>query len=214
MPSNTTSHTHADTGELAGTRRPSAIRRPHAEGSPTHKYTAAAWIAGGALWVSAGLLYAQAGWRFRASAITWLAADLLVVAGLLGLLRLRPHESSRAATTALVTALTARMLFATAEVSGLVAGTENETLLPIAALLTAVSSIAYGTLARHADRQLSAASVSMGVYFFAVMMPFLAITGETNSLAIAGWGIPTALMGLAVRHRRRRGHDRNSPTAN
>lgn len=198
MTSNTTSNTHQETGELAGTPYENSSGRDPAGGSPNRKSIAGVWIAGGALWVSAGLVYAESGWRFRAGSVTWLAADLLVIAGLLGLLRLQPHGSSRGATTALVTALAARVLFATAEVSGLVAGTENETLLPIAGLLTAVSSIAYGTLARGSDRRLRTASVVMGLYFVVVMVPFPAIAGETNSLAIAGWGIPAVLIGLTV----------------
>ena len=198
MTSNTTSPTHPETVEIEGTTYENTSRRDPPGGSPNRKSAAAAWIAGGALWVSAGLLHAESGWRFRASSVTWLVADLLLIAGLLGLLRLRLHGSSRGATTALVTALAARVLFATAEVSGLVAGTENETLLPIAALLTAVSSIAYGTLARRSDRGLGTASVVMGLYFVVVMVPFPAIAGETNSLAIAGWGIPAVLLGLTV----------------
>ncbi len=180
-------------------RHRSRRHAPHGHGGRHHRYSPANWtrLDRGALWIAAGLLYAESGWRFRASSAVWLATDVVLAAGLVGLMVLRPHGPSRGAAVALIAALAARVLFAAAEVSGLVTGTENDVLLPMAALLTALSSVAYGAFARLADRRLRVASTVMGLYFFAVMLPF-AITGEPNSLAIGGWGIPAALIGLAI----------------
>ncbi len=193
MTSNTAPHTHHLATDIAGTVHTGTAD----DTTATRRRTGLAWTVGGALWIAAGLLYAESGWRFRASSAVWLAADVVLAAGLVGLMVLRPHGPSRGAAVALIAALAARVLFAAAEVSGLVTGTENDILLPMAALLTALSSIAYGALARLADRRLRVASVVMGLYFFAVMLPF-AIAGEPNSLAIGGWGIPAALIGLAI----------------
>lgn len=212
MTSNAMPHTKQRSSELAGMPYNDTSLRGPAGGSPPRRIIGAAWIAGGALWVAGGLLYADSGWRFGVSSLTWLAADLFLVAGLIGLWFLRPHGSSRPAAVALAMVLAGRVLFASAEVGGFVAGTEIETLLPIAALLTAVSSIAYGTLARLADRRFRASSIAMGLYFFVAMMPFLAITGEPNSLAIAGWGIPAVLIGLAVGGGGRQPAAEGSPT--
>lgn len=192
--STTTSRTHDHARDAAGPFRTS-LASHDTTGRPR---SGAFWIVGGVLWVTGGLLYAESGWRFRAGSATWLAADLLLAAGIVGLLLIRPHGSSRSAGAALIVALTARALFAIAELSGLIAGTENGVLLPVAAMLTALASAAYAALAKLADRRLRAASLAMGLYFVLVMMPFLAITGEPNSFAIAGWGIPAALIGLAV----------------
>ncbi len=182
MTSNPTPHTQHLAIEISNPLHTSAV----GDTTATRRRTGAAWITGGALWMSAGLLYAESGWRFRASSATWLAADIALAAALIGLWALRPHGQSRPASSALVISLLARMLFGAAEVSGLVVGTENEILLPGAALLTALSSIAYGALARPATGRLRAAFIAMGLYFFVVMLPFLAATGEPNSLAIAG----------------------------
>ncbi len=182
------------------TDEPADIQRVDdvAERAVARRRPADAWIAGGVLWAIAGLLYAAGGWRFRTSSATFLAADLLLAAGIIGLIGRRPHGSSRPATAALVVALVARVLFAIAELSGLISGTDNTLLLPIAGLLTGVSTIAYGTLARLADQGLRAASIAMGMYFFVVMMPFAIATGEPPALALAAWGIPAALIGFAV----------------
>ncbi len=180
--------------EVAGQGRTSA----DGANTGTRRITGAAWIVGGALWMSAGLLYAESGWRFRTSSAIWLAADVMLAAGLMGLRVLRPHGPSRSAALALVVVLVARMLFAAAEASALVNGTENELLLPVAALLTALSSIGYGTFARNAPRRLRSANIALGLYFFVAMLPFLAVTGEPNSFAIAGWGVPALLIGLTI----------------
>ncbi len=194
MTSNTNSRTSRPTNELADTLHVD----PAAHHAATCRRTAAAWIAGGALWAIAGLLYSGSGWLFRASSATFLVADIFLAAGIIGLLLLRPHGSSRPAAVALVVALAARVVFAVAEVSGLITGTDNTVLLPIAGVLTGLSTITYGVLARLADQRLRAATIAMGLYFFVVMMPFAVATGEPAALALAAWGVPAALIGVAV----------------
>lgn len=194
MTSNPNPRASHPAAEVAGTQRVDDV----AYHSATRGQTAVAWIAGGALWATAGLLYAASGWQFRASSATFLAADILLAAGIISLFRLRPHGSSRPATAALIVALAARVVFAIAELSGLITGTDNTVLLPIAGLLTGLSTIAYGAFARLADRELRAASIAMGLYFFVVMMPFAIATGEPPALALAGWGLPAALIGFAL----------------
>ena len=192
MTSNADSRTSRPTHELVNAQHVDAT----ANHAATRRRTAVAWIAGGALWATAGLLYGTSGRQFRASSATFLAADVLLAAGIVGLLVLRPHGSSRPATAALVVALAARVVFAIAEMSGLVTGTDNTVLLPIAGLLTGSSTIAYGVVARLADRGLRVATVAMGLYFFVVMMPFAVAAGEPPAFALAAWGLPAALIGF------------------
>lgn len=194
MTSNPNPRASHPAAEVADTQRVDDV----ANHAATRGRTAGAWIAGGALWATAGLLYAASGWQFRASSATFLAADILLAAGIIGLLRLRPHGSSRPATAALAVALAARVVFAIAELGGLITGTDNTVLLPIAGLLTGLSTIAYGAFARLADRELRAASIAMGLYFFVVMIPFAVATGEPPTLALAAWGLPPALIGFTL----------------
>ena len=194
MTSDANSRIHQPMNELA-TTLPGGDA---AHDAAVRRRTAAAWISGGVLWATGGLLYAGSGWLFRASSATFLAADVVLAAAILGLLVLRPHGSSRPATAALVLALTARVVFAIAEVSGLITGTDNTVLLPIAGVLTGLATLAYGALARRASRGLRAATIATGLYFFVVMMPFAAATGEPPALALAAWGVPIALLGLTI----------------
>jgi hypothetical protein len=198
-----TSNAHASTfrtNERAAARHegePDAVhdQRRHAQ---ARQRTSLAWMVGGVLWAIAGLLYADSGWQFRASSATFLVADAVLAAGIVGLLVLRPHGTSRPAATALLVALAARVVFGIAEVSGLVTGTESSVLLPIAGLLTGASIAAYGALARCATRGLRAAAIASGLYFFVVMMPFAVASGEPAVLALAAWGIPIVTIGLAL----------------
>jgi hypothetical protein len=194
MTSNSNARTAHPTDEPADTQRVDDV----ADHDVTRRRTAGAWTAGGALWATAGLLYANSGWQFRASSATFLAADILLAAGTIGLLEMRPHGVSRPATAALIVALAARVVFAIAEVSGLLTGTDNTVLLPIAGLLTGLSTIAYGALAGLAERRLRAASIAMGLYFFVVMMPLAVTTGEPPAFALAAWGLPAALIALTL----------------
>lgn len=82
--------------------------------------------------------------------------------------------------------------------SGLITGTDDTVLLPLAGLLTGLSTIAFGALARLANRRLRAATIAMGLYFFVVMMPFAIAIGEPPALALAGWGPSVALIGLTL----------------
>jgi hypothetical protein len=198
MTSNANSKTSWPTDELADTRHVGTVARLVA----THQRTGAAWITGGSLWSAAGLFYTAGGWKFRTSSATFLAADVFLGAGIIGLLTLRLHGSSRPATAALIMALIGRVVFALAEISGLITGAENTVLLPIGGLLTGVSAIAYGALARQADRRLRAASVAMGLYFAVVMMPFAVTTGEPPALILAAWGLSAVLIGGTLKRNR------------
>jgi len=161
---------------------------------------ATAWIAGGIVWTIAGLLHGDAGWRFDVAALLWLAADLLLLAGLVGLLTLRPHGDSRVGTAALVVALVGRVAFAVGEVVSVIEGNDDGPLIPLGALLSAVALTVYGISVLRRDRSGAPpwAFLCMGVYPFVAMFPVLAITGEPSAVLIAGWGIPAVLVGLAL----------------
>ncbi len=163
--------------------------------------TGTAWLAGGTFWLAAGLLHADGGWRFDTAAVVWIAADVLLAVGLLGLFVLRPHGSSRAATVALALALAGRFAFAAGEVFSIVDGNVEGPLIPLAAMVTAVSMTVYGIVVLRRDRVTGPGRwsfVGMGLYPFVAMFPVLAITGEPSAVLIAGWGVPAALIGIAT----------------
>jgi len=164
--------------------------------------TGTAWITGGVAWLVAGLLHADNGWRFDTAALVWLLADLLIAAGIVGLFILRPHGQSGIGTAALVLALTARVAFAVGEIASIIEGNDEGPLIPLGALLTAVSMTAYGiiVLRRHHTTGPGRWSfLVMGMYPFVVMFPVLAITGDPSSVLIALWGLPAAFIGFATR---------------
>ena len=163
--------------------------------------TGTAWITGGAIWLVAGLLYADNGWRFDAAALLWTGADVLIAAGIVGLLILRPHGRSGIGTAALVVALAARVAFAVGEITSIIDGNDEGPLIPLGALLTAVAMTAYGivVLRRHRDGGPHRWSfLAMGIYPFIAMFPVLAITGEPSYVLIALWGLPAAFIGFAT----------------
>jgi hypothetical protein len=163
--------------------------------------TGTAWLAGGTLWLAAGLLHADGGWRFDTAAIVWIAADVLRAVGLLGLFVLRPHGSSRAGTAALALALAGRVAFAAGEIFSILDGNDEGPLIPLAAMVTAVSMTVYGTVVLRRDRVTGPGGWSflvMGLYPFVAMFPVFAITGEPSAVLIAGWGVPAALVGVAT----------------
>lgn len=162
--------------------------------------TSVAWGSGGALWLVAGLLHGGTGWRFETSSMIWLAADVLIAIGIVGLLGLRPHGSSRTGAVALGVALAARFVLAAGEVATLVQGHDDNPFIPLGALLTALSLTVYGVVVLRRGRAGGAARwayLVMGLYPFVAMFPFVAVSGEPNFVFIALWGLPAVAIGAA-----------------
>lgn len=168
--------------------------------------TAGAWIGGGALWVLGALVDHDTGLRFYAAESLWIIADVLLLVGLLGLMRLRLGGGGGAARAALRVAIAARLLFVAAEATLLVARDNSNAvgtaLLPLAATVTAGAMLLYGVKVVRAAVWPSPerlAPLAMGAYPFVFMFPLVAATGAPNLAAIGGWGVPAMLLGFAVR---------------
>lgn len=107
---------------------------------------AAAWMIGGAAWVANGLLgldTVEGSGGFYVSEIAWVVVHGLVLAGLVGLLRLTPRDdvlSRRGFTVALV----GRVGFLVAEIAAIAVADDEIALLPIAAILTAAGMLVGG----------------------------------------------------------------------
>jgi hypothetical protein len=160
----------------------------------------AAWLAGAAFWFAAGLVHADDGRRYDTAAGLWIVADLLILVGLVGLLRLRPHGASRIGVLALLGAVAARLAFAGGQVTSIVQGNDDNVLLPIGVMLTVASLAVYGVVVVRQRRWTGPsrfAVLVMAAYPFVAMMPIAAATGEPPTQSIGVWGIPTALVGLA-----------------
>ena len=177
--------------------------------------TAVAWVAAGAAWLAAGAAGAAGGghgrWRFDAVEVLWIAADLLLLAGLFGLRALRPHGSSRAGILGLGIAIVGRLVFVASEVVSLALRSDENPLLPLGAVLTATGIVAFGIAVVRRGSWTPAArcgAVAMGVYPFVVMFPILAANGgEPSQPAIAGWGLVAIALGTAVGSTRHTVHD-------
>ena len=158
--------------------------------------TAAAWACGGILWLVAGLIN---GGSYEA---LWLVADALILVGLLGLGRLRLHGTSRSGQAGLALATVGRLVFIAGEVVSVVQGNDENLLLPLAALSSAIGLTVYGVgTARAAlvDAGPRFAPLLVGLYPFLAMFPIvIARGGDPSELAIAFWGIPIALLGGAL----------------
>ncbi len=156
----------------------------------TSNRTAAAWIAGGTLWVIAGLVDGGS------IEPIWIAADLLLLVGLTGLLaEARDGRTPRAA-LGLRLAIAARFAFIAGELIAASAGNDENVLLPIGALLTAIGMIVYAV---RAGVRAHLAPLAMGIYPFLVMFPYVAThDGDPSIIAITLWGIPTALVGVSL----------------
>jgi len=168
--------------------------------SPLGRLAVMAWLAGGALWLAAGLVHDSTGWRFDTSSVLWLTADAFIALGLVALFTLRPHGSSRIGAVALGVALVARGAFAGGEIASLVQGHDDNPLIPLGALLTAVAMTAYGVVVpRRSEIRDNRrwAFLAMGLYPFVAMFPVVALTGEPATVLIALWGAPMALVGTA-----------------
>jgi hypothetical protein len=168
--------------------------------------TAIAWMAGGGLWVLGALTDHATGWRFFTAEALWIAADLALLAGLLGLGRLRPHGDGRTAQVAFVVAVIGRLVFLAAETTLLVAANNKNSvgtaLLPLGAVLTALSMIVLGcsVIRQHIwHGPARFGPLAMGAYPFLAMFPIVAISGGPDIVAIGGWGVAAFALGLAVR---------------
>jgi hypothetical protein len=160
----------------------------------------AAWLVGAAFWFAAGFVHADDGWRYDIAAVLWTTADLLILVGLAGLFRLRPHGARTVGTVALLGAIAGRLAFAGGEVTSIVQGHDDNALLPVGVMLTVASLVVYGLVVVRQRRWTGPgrfAVLVMAVYPLVAMMPIAAATGEPPAQLIAVWGVPTALVGLA-----------------
>lgn len=83
-----------------------------------------------------------------------------------------------------------------------VASDDENPVIPVAAVLTAVSLTVYGGVVvrrRNWTGPSRYAVLAMGLHPVVVMFPVVAATGEPSYPLIALWGVPAALVGLAVR---------------
>ena len=160
--------------------------------------TPRAWLFGGALWLVAGLV------NHGSTEAIWLAADALIAVGIIGLARADLHSGSRPGAVGLALAGLGRAAFVAAELMAAFTGNDENAVLPVGALLTAIGLTLYGVAVLRAGRLVRPAAFAplfAGIYPFAVMFPVVAATGEPSALAIAFWGVPIGLIGPAVVHR-------------
>ena len=159
------------------------------------KTTALAWLGGGSAWLVAGLINGG-----TVEAI-WLVADALIAVGIFGLWRADLHAGRRLGVVGLVIAALGRAFFVAAEIMAAVSGNDDNALLPIGALATAVGMILYGIAvirARTCESPNRFAPLVVGLYPFLGMFPIVAATGEPSALAISLWGVPIAVLGVAL----------------
>jgi len=171
--------------------------------SGAYRSTGRWWMIGGATWLAAGVLDGGLhGWRFDGVETLWIMADLFLLAGLLGLRKLRPHGNSRLGSLGIGLAIVARLIFITAEIVSLLQRTDQNALLPLGAVLTAVGMVAFGiAVARNHIWQGAArfGPLAMGLYPFLVMFPLLAANnGNPPQAAIAGWGLVAIMVGATA----------------
>lgn len=163
-----------------------------------HRRTGALWVAGGLLWLAAGALGSGLhGWRFDAAEALWIISDLLLLGGLLGLRSLHAQGDSRLGAIGMTVALIGRLAFIAAEVVSLAQHSDENALLPIAALLSAAGMLAYGIAVVRAGVWRGPSRfgpLAVGVYPFVVMFPLVAANDGNPSLpAIAIWGLVGAV---------------------
>lgn len=163
--------------------------------------TASTWMLGGILWILAGRL------DQGTHEAMWLAADACLAVGIVGLWRIDLHAGSRAGALGLAVAALGRAAFVVAEVVAALSGDDENALLPVGALLTAVGLTSFGVAvlrvrrlprARGLGRWSGFAPLSAGLYPFLAMFPIVAATGEPSDVAIALWGIPLGAIGFIV----------------
>lgn len=126
---------------------------------------------------------------------------VLLFAAVVGLAASGATATSRLGTVGLGIALVGRLCFLLGEVSSFVREKDDEILLPIGAVLTAVGMVLAGVVILRAKRWTGwtrAMPLATGLYPFIAMFPIVALTGEPSSLAISLWGIFWIGLGLAI----------------
>jgi len=164
----------------------------------TYRRTGALWLAGGLLWLVTGALGSGLhGWKFNFAEVLWIGADLLLLGGLIGLRGLRAHGQSRLGNVGMTIAIVGRVAFIAAELVSLAQRSDENALLPIAALLSAVGMLCYGIAVLRAGVWHGPSRfgpLAMGLYPFVVMFPSVAANNGNPSLAaIAVWGLVGAV---------------------
>ena len=158
--------------------------------------TGLAWISGGLLWLIAGLVH------HGSYEAIWLPADILLLLGLIGLWTLRLHGSARAGRIGLAIAVTGRGVLIAAEVVSIVQGSDENALLPLGALSSAIGLTIYGVSVLRQPAvggALRFMPLIVGVYPFLTMFPIvIARSGDPSDVAISIWGAPMAALGLAT----------------
>ncbi|HEX3930117.1 MAG TPA: hypothetical protein VHW64_05405 [Nocardioides sp.] len=159
------------------------------------KAIALVWIAGGTLWLAAGLV------NDGTHEAIWLASDTLIAIGIAGLWRANLHSSRRLGVAGLALTTLGRAAFVVAEIVSAINGNDENALLPVGALATAIGMSLFG-IAVFRTHTLDALGrfvpLTVGLYPFAAMFPIVIVTGEPSSLAISLWGVPIALLGAAL----------------
>jgi len=155
-------------------------------------------VAGGLPWLVAGALGAGLhGWKFNFAEALWIGADLLLLGGLIGLRGLRAHGRSGPGNVGMTVAIVGRVAFIAAELVSLAQRSDENALLPIAALLSAAGMLCYGVAVLRAGVWHGPARfgpLAMGLYPFVVMFPLVAANNGSPSLpAIAVWGLVGAV---------------------
>lgn len=159
-----------------------------------YRRTAAFWVGGGLLWLITGALGSGLhGWRFNFAEALWIGADLLLFGGLIGLRNLRAHGLSRLGSVGMTVAIVGRVAFIGAELISLAQQSDENVLLPIAALLSAAGMLCYGFAVLRAGAWHGPSRfgpLAVGLYPFLVMFPLVAANDGNPSLpAIAIWGL-------------------------
>lgn len=167
--------------------------------TPVHGLTGPAT---GLLWIAGGSIWLVAGFAFDTVEAMWILADLLLLAGLIGLRGLRADGGSRLGTTGTTIAIVGRLVFIGAEVLSIVQHTDENALLPLGAVLTALGMLLYAVAvfrAHHWPGPARFGPLVMGLYPFVVMFPLLAASGGNPPAgAIAGWGAAAIIVGAAA----------------
>jgi hypothetical protein len=165
-------------------------------------------IIGGGLWVvliladvflREGLADGDA--RFRTWEAGYVAVQLLILVGLLGLAGSHAVGSTRIGRMGIGLAIGARVLFVVGELHCLVWVIEDSPFLPLAAVLTGVGMTLAGIGVLRARRWSGwqrPVPLLTGLYPFVAMFPLLALTGEPPLAMIALWGLLWMAVGYAI----------------
>ena len=88
-----------------------------------------------------------------------------------------------------------------AEIVSAITGNDENALLPVGAFATAIGMTLFGIAvlrARTLDTPGRFAPLTVGLFPFVAMFPIVIASGEPSTLAITLWGIPIALLGVAL----------------